>query len=249
MVSFMVAKNGHNQESVKSYWKIMFVVLGVLVIAFGGWFVTRPKEPVYQGQSFGEWFDEIQYVTNDLPRINPKDPAFTAITAMGKNAAPFLIRQLELSFSPIRVQAIEWRDRIFGKGHESRYFLTSKAFHSLCELGTNADVVVLDLIKLTRHRDPQCRLVAVYLLGNIHTRPEICIPALLETLKQPDAPNYLISTSSADALASFGSAAKSALPTLISMRTPNARINPIILAQSIKEIDPEVAKTLDSNKP
>jgi hypothetical protein len=88
--------------TLKRRWKISLVVLGILVVGFGGWFVTRPKEPVYQGKSVSEWFDQIQYVTNLPSRFAANDPAVDAIIAIGKDSTPFLIKQLHKSNSHVR---------------------------------------------------------------------------------------------------------------------------------------------------
>lgn len=80
----------------------------------------------------------------------------------------------------------------------------------LGEIGPNAVTAVPEIIRQLK-TSPYRAMLAAGALGDIHSDPDRCVPALIEALHQPDASERII----AEALAAFESAAAPALPDLI----------------------------------
>ena len=179
----------------------------MLLIGYGSWFFTRPAEPVYQGRTLSQWFDQI----HDQVGTN-KDPAVQAIRAMGKDAVPFLIQQLRLSNQVYRQTAIEYFNSYSGMKTYPNGWWHARASWCLHELGDQAASTAPDLIAIAKNTNAIYREDAIFLLEQVHAPPEITIPVLKDLLND-DNPQVLLS--SANVLAQHGPGAQSAVPTLI----------------------------------
>jgi hypothetical protein len=210
---------------------LLAVITTLLTI---GW-VQRVREPAYDGKALSEWFREIKIEADP----GTPDPAANAMAAMGKDAAPFLMRQYRWSFSPLRHQFHEWAEWLSRGRFHSEFALNLRVSRSILALGPEAGAVVPELVMIARDPRNPARFDAMGLLGVIHVRPELAVPALEEILRRSDT---VRSHFPAYALAEFGPAARSALPTLISRRQASTDVTErFVLSDAISKIDPEAA--------
>jgi hypothetical protein len=117
-----------------------------------------------------------------------------------------------------------------------------KAQFCLSFIGSNAEALVPELVTVTGSQDPWSRLEAADILGKILSRPEISVPALENVLRQCGSGSGNCALV-ASVLGDFGTAAKSALPTLILMwrSSTNSQSDRDFLAAAIMKIDPVAA--------
>jgi hypothetical protein len=106
-------------------------------------------------------------------------------------------------------------------------------------IGPQADILVPELAAMAKNPDSLECFYAVPLLGAIHARPEISIPAIMEALRRAD---FVDIRTAAEALGKFGPAAKDAVATLVvRWRGSTAGFDRDDLARAIKQIDPIAA--------
>jgi len=89
---------------------------------------------------------------------------------------------------------------------------------SLAAIGPSASQVVPDLLVATSNADMTISSTAIWALGEIHSQPELVVPALTKLL---DSKVRWAHFHSSAALAKFGSDAKPALPTLMKFLDTN----------------------------
>ena len=109
-------------------------------------------------------------------------------------------------------------------------------------LGTNAAAAVPNLIAAleitTNVNDTMIRANAFQALRSIHSRPELCVPALAAILRSPDP---LMRQMALSALVGFGSAAKPAWAEILDCLGDPDRWTRETAANLLKKIDAEAA--------
>jgi HEAT repeat protein len=107
------------------------------------------------------------------------------------------------------------------------------------EFGTNAEPAIpVILSTLQSPYAADYRTVAVLVLGEIHYRPDLCLPALTSMLGVP--PAYVRKTA-LEALAKFGADAKPAVPSIIESLEDLDYYARVAATNALKIIDPEAA--------
>ncbi len=82
------------------------------------------------------------------------------------------------------------------------------------------------------------RIPAAFLIGKIHSQPEVFVPALINALKDS---SFVIQQAAADALGEYGPAAKSAIPGLTNLlNDPDLSVR-AAATNALKAIDPIAA--------
>ena len=84
---------------------------------------------------------------------------------------------------------------------------------------------------------------AIWILGQIHQRPDLVIPILVETLAKPQSPpnTQRIRTDAIRALRRLGAEAKPAVPTLAALLSDADAAIRSAATNALKHIDPEAA--------
>jgi hypothetical protein len=106
--------------------------------------------------------------------------------------------------------------------------------------GTNAIAAIPNLIAALEvsTNDVMIRSVACHALSRIHSRPEVCVPALIPILRSPDPTERQMGLL---AVAGFGSGAKPAWAELTNCLCDPYPLSREIAAKLLQEIDPEGA--------
>ena len=112
----------------------------------------------------------------------------------------------------------------------------------MCYHGTNAVAAIPNLIaalEVTTNADNfMIRSFACHALSSIHSRPEVCVPALVPMLRSPDAAERQVGLL---AVAVFGSGAGPAWAELTNCLSDPYPLSREIAAKLLKEIDAEAA--------
>jgi HEAT repeat protein len=109
----------------------------------------------------------------------------------------------------------------------------------MVQLGPKAESAIPELIELAKDGNTPHALNSLVLLGNIHSQPQITIPALHAVLRAGDLNRCRLA---AGALREFGPQAKSAVPALISLLQTTTNIGlKADFAGALLKIDPESA--------
>ena len=113
------------------------------------------------------------------------------------------------------------------------------AIEDLTFMGPRASSAVPTLIRvMSEHPDSFIRFKAATSLGEIHSYPDIVIPALTTALRDE---NDDVREGAAHSLGQFGPLAKSAVAELVAALTEHRIYDPD--AECLRMIDPEVATT------
>lgn len=200
---------------------------GLLTLAFlawFGWFILRPHEPVYRGRPLSLWLDEV-YRTGEYGNSSVKSETEAAIRQLGTNALPFLLDLAATRYVVARQILVQSaRDPDFAFLHlppqEGRDQMTPWAFEIL---GSTARPAVPQLIRIINDVDPSNRdawlttLTAIHCLAGIGPAAEQAVPDLIDIFRvnrgsRTESKNLRFSA--AWALGRIGPAASAAVPVL-----------------------------------
>lgn len=198
--------------------KIALVALIAVGIAASATYWLRVGEPVYRGRTASQWFEEIEIMPGG--GIVHEDEAAQALVAMGGDAAPYLMKQLEYALQPSRarefiariLQRIPWL-QVRPMTATERY---GRAYITLMVMGPKAQQAIPELLRLGQDARFRSRYQAITLIGYIHSRPELTLPVLTRMLDDTDK---MVKMSAARALGKYGRSATAASPTLRQMLT------------------------------
>lgn len=128
-----------------------WALFGFFFAAIFVWLLLPPGEPNYEGKKLSTWLDELQALTQ-AEQANPKTPQVRAVRAIGTNAIPWLLKEIE-----IHPNGAAWRwkvNRLLNKQSLTSYRLpfpnhqmrAEVGFRALGELGEPAIPAILALI-------------------------------------------------------------------------------------------------------
>jgi HEAT repeat protein len=101
---------------------------------------------------------------------------------------------------------------------------------------------VLSLTRSLKYDSPTFRLGAARSLGFLKERPELSIPALIQSANDPE---YRVREAAISALADFGVQAQSALPLVLAARTDTNNYVRIAATNALDQIRPSSVATVD----
>jgi HEAT repeat protein len=191
-------------------WLIRLAVLAALT-GLILWLVRTP-EPSYQGRSASAWLDLLGESESH------REEVIAAFKAMGRDAAPFLARELERKPSWLQTRLWElnqnhplpaWVDRRITEPHDHR----AEAAALLRELGPDAEPALSVLLRIFHegHQDENV-LYAVYpTLGALGDKLDFMVPELTRSLIDGRPHSR---TLCAGLLGDIGPKAKAAVPAL-----------------------------------
>jgi HEAT repeat protein len=178
----------------------------------------------------GELFQQVgatNFLREGQTRYINVHLAFQALGPMAKPAVPALLDLLTNTYTSYnaafvltrldpQTAAVALTQALTNNNLDVRIVAAGELF----EVRSNADIAlaVPNLVQCLKDISPDksdslnLKSAAIIALGNIHTRPDIAVPALLETLTNNDR---IIRIVSAKALGRFGNAATSAVPALV----------------------------------
>ncbi|MSU59710.1 MAG: HEAT repeat domain-containing protein [Pedosphaera sp.] len=197
----------------------LIVVVGAII------FFTRQRKPIqYQGKDAWEWALALQ-----SPITGAKEAGTIALGAMGTNAVPRLVEQLEYQESFTRKSRLWLGKKLPGqlgttvtRGLKPVFIgdIHWVAARALQVLGTNAATATPALLRALR-TDPEAQVTwdSATTLGVIGAP---AVPGLIELLKEP---NQRVRHAAAYALGQVGAPALPAAPALIrSAADPNGEV-------------------------
>jgi hypothetical protein len=148
------------------FWAAGTLILLAAMLVSTAWFLGEPR---FQGRSLTSWITEYERTKSISSQ--------TAIRAMGSNALPILMKKLNQTEPTVE-------DKIFGWIGKRRRYVTprtmdqSRALSGLEAMGTNASVVIPDLMIMASHEET-CAL-AINAMARIGTTAEQPFRKLLE---------------------------------------------------------------------
>ncbi|MDB6124934.1 MAG: domain containing protein, partial [Pedosphaera sp.] len=169
----------------------MLIVVAILLLVGLAFYLSRTKEPSYQGKTLMEWRVEFQRTgigVEDAARMDTAAvPSYYAIRHIGTNAFPFLLREVAIRESPLKHRLISFinsRQKYIRIRPALVRRLDASAIFTM--LGDLAQPVVPDLIQLTKDRDAGVRGVAFATLADLNLPPERMLAMTLHLLNDPD---------------------------------------------------------------
>src|SRR6266478_1638735 len=223
--------------------RLLLLAVLIAMLGFVSWLVlSQPSEPVYQGKPLSFWCDQYASSVGQNPDFDLHGRATSAISTIGTNAIPTLLRWLKARDSKFKLKFIELASKqhvinLRWKTAEERHYEAANGFGVLRSDGKSAIPALLEIYN-GRNSDPNdnlrytdahfifgCmgpaaadavpRLVqdttdtniyirwdAILALARIHAKPELTVPALTRSLRDPD---QNVRESAAKSLDAFGS--------------------------------------------
>lgn len=199
-----------NLEPVRPWYKQHFWrwLAAFLILAITGWWLIPTNGPKYQGKSARYWFSSF-----DSELSEQSSTAITAFRAMGSNAVPMLVAELEATPSPMSAKISSLLNRI--RQHPQDYdqqfnWRRDRAAQLLFEMGENARPALPALEKAAT--DPMWYIQTSATAALIRLRNEPLAPYVerLKDLSDPIKwyPNAML-------LGKFGTNAHAAVPLLL----------------------------------
>src|SRR5213594_4275496 len=90
----------------KKTGKIALLVGAMAAIVAVFFLASQPSEPVYQGKHLSQWLWEFD-MSNSLLEPDRGKKAEEAIREMGTNAVPFLVRELRVRDSRLKIRMLK----------------------------------------------------------------------------------------------------------------------------------------------
>jgi HEAT repeat protein len=187
--------------------KRFFVLAVIGVIGLGFWF-TRSRDPKYQGKTLREW---LRLSRNANYEDGSLAIPSSAIRAIGSNAIPILLSELQAKDSKLKEKIDGWFFTVFNltaKGHgalERR----NEAVYAFSLLGKEGESAIPELSLLITNPDEEIASCAVRALGKIES--ERALPVLFSCLTNQKP---FIRTAGAHAFAYNPDKARLAVPLL-----------------------------------
>jgi HEAT repeat protein len=235
-------QNGQNSEAAEAVRAMGTNALPYLV----KW-ITQPADYNWVGRALAG-FEALGPVASpaipDLVKGIGRNGSFVAgaLGAIGTNAIPALTNRLLESVSVSNAWA-KTRPRFGSRHPPEEWIVQMSILQALRFYDTNARPAVPALIAYLKHPNALAPWDAVGVLALAgHNQPEVVFPVLFQTFSNTTSN---VRTSIADALASFGTNALSAVPVLLSGqqdKDANARAH---IAVAIKRIAPQTPHALD----
>lgn len=246
-----VAALVHHTSLVSAQKKSACIALFLVLIGMAVYFITAEDEPTHDGKSLSYWLDKFDYHSNFADSQGRRSPEWhetvQAIRAIGTNAVPYLVRQLQKSEFRLKTLLVQSAQRWYGpipvaNRRKINFFKTDfgkkrDAIEALSILKAQATGAVPQLIVMLQSGDDRHAQLAADALTHIGPQGAAAVPALIEKLKQRK-------TYAFGAIEGIGSAAHEAVPiltTLMRDRDVNYRINAI---WAIRSMGPSAADAL-----
>ena len=176
----------------------------IFSLALGTFFLTRPKEPTYQGKTVTEWLNGMygyrtiaepdKYlrkgnlylrcgVGGEMSGIADVD-GVTTFRAIGSNAVPVLLGLISTTEGNLKFKL---KNLVNNQSLIKARISTAADVRSLGEtgffiLGDKARSATPELLKLTNHREAVVRGSALYCLSAVHAINEVFLPVLQQRL-------------------------------------------------------------------
>lgn len=174
-------------KSDRSWWIGIALVVIILVLVFlGKSAIDYAREPRYEGRRISLWIA-------DIPSERPVK-FDSALQAIGTNAIPYIVRELEKNDSPLRSlrpryrvlrsKCPDWLQKVLPEAN--RDFVAIHGANAFYYVGTNALPYVIALL---RHHSPTVRKAAawsLFKLRGVTVDANQAIPALITVLNDPD---------------------------------------------------------------
>jgi hypothetical protein len=162
-------------------WLIIGTCAFLVVIGAMPFFLSTPREPKYGGKKLSVWVNEL-VAMDGLKRRDTSLPQIQAVRAIGTNALPWLMGELNTPFSGRRA----WLNQMLAKQHVVKYRFDDVQVHwqrgcaGIEALGDLAAPVIPDLLALVDRR-------IGYVPGALAAIGPPAIPALQQCLTNTHA--------------------------------------------------------------
>ena len=201
-------RHEHRAANMKRRLSIsLFILLGIVLCGLA-LLALRPTEPSYQGRPISAWLD-------DMTTKGPTD-YYKAIENIGTNALPYAVRNLGRNDSKWRKKYRELWPKFpkFLKQFLPQPKQNLQVVHGANVFSSIGPDAISQAITLLKHDSSTVRQAAAWGLGSLRrksTAVNQAIPALIETLRDPDRSVRFFATLT---LKEMGADASNAVPAL-----------------------------------
>ena len=188
-------------------------MLAGVAVAFGAAWLWPSQEPAYKGKRLGQWLDEGTKLTT-IPSATSQavERVVKAVQAIGTNAIPFLLRDMETREDPRWLWSVKTRAHKLKLIDETHYWSwrLNRSVWGFQALGTNAAPALE-------------RLLAIYDGGGVRVGSAGAALSALGPFAVPELEKRLHATNSmkrgiaAGTLSYLGPVAEPAIPSLLAM--------------------------------
>ena len=211
---------------------LLLVVIGLATAVY----VSRPREPVYQGVPLSGWLKQLEHPQD----WSQRERAEEAVWQIGTNAVPYLLEVLHQSDTPFKVRSISWLEK---RTHMDldRFLATDRqtaAAAAIQVLGPRFRPWLPELAAMAANNDPNVSGLPLWLLGL--TRCKEAIPILTSAMTNGPANAPAVAAYSAGALGHYG---RPAIPALIWMLDRTNIHMRLLAARALQNIglEPQIA--------
>jgi hypothetical protein len=214
------------------------VIIGVVILTAVVWLFSKTLgnthyPTLYAGNTIDYWRQQLY--GHDAGASN------AAMAVISSQIIPQLVDTMfhDTNDSPARLSLINVLNGLPGVQYiqyNTAGVRRAEAAQALGDLGPAAKSALPDLIKALKGTDTAIRAAAISSLGEIHSEPDTVIPLLIPYLEDDN-----LDVAAANALAEFGSLAKSAVPKLLPLLHASDDDDQAAAQQALLKIDPEAA--------
>jgi hypothetical protein len=170
--------------------KIALAVLALALVGVTAWRVTQPPdEPVYRGKPLTTWLMWAFQDSMTLTEQAGGREADEALSRIGTNAIPTLLKFLRMKDSALKVRLMDLalRQHIINFDYTSDTGWNLVAVHGFSILGTNAQAAVPALIGIANQNiSPYSKSGAITALGYVGPSAKEAVPSLLRWATNAD---------------------------------------------------------------
>ncbi len=206
-------------------WLLVTGIFGVVLVVIA--LLGRDNEPRYDGHSLSYWLDRYRRTSPDMSSTGaeegPDPKAVEAISRIGTNALPLLLRRLRYEPSRAREALARGLNQAPGAVRPGwladwaespkAYFTARGAANAFAILGSAARPAIPELLRLVHDREAtNTAAFARYALANIGAD---ALPHLIALLEDTNAANRLYAAFYIGALSQLRTNAAAAVPALL----------------------------------
>lgn len=190
------------------------LVLAVAAVAFGAFWFWPTQEPAYEGKRLTQWLDEgMRSVPNDPYSTNPSvRRVVKAVQAIGTNAIPFLLRDMERKYPTPWLERAKYRAFRLKLIDETHLWIwpLNRSVWGFQALGTNGALALGRLLALHNGDTAASGSAGAALIA----LGPVAVPELEKRLRST---NSSTRRRAAGTLAFFGPVAEPAIPALLAL--------------------------------
>jgi HEAT repeat protein len=217
--------------------RVIGFALLLLVLAGGlGWFLSRPREPMYDGKPLSFWLESYPVGTRTETSVQEADHALQAI---GTNAIPMLFEMTskEDSTLELKLMALLKKQRVVKIAWLPATYWKSLAGYGFAALGADGSKAVPSLIKIyEKSHSIDTKLSIIIDLRVMGPNAKEAVPFLVSIVETDQTPLFRLMA--LQALGNIHSNPDCAVPTLIKCLDDSTLDSRVMAVQGLGQFGP-----------